>query len=521
MSSPERHEAPSLGERLLDPACYRHPVEEIRLVETHISWVLLTGRYAYKVKKPLRLPFLDFSSAAARRRFCDEELRVNRRLAPDLYLDVVPIAGSPAAPLVGGEGTPFEHAVRMVQFDDGSRLDRLLDAGRLDAARLREAGSLVARFHAAADAAPPTSRFASPERVAAESLDNFDALAGAGDPAMLARLRAWTAEGLERLEAVLAARRGAGRVRECHGDLHLENLALWRGRVLAFDALEFDEDLRWIDVMSEVAFTVMDLLHRERPDLAFAFLDAYLELGGDFQGLAVLRHYLVYRALVRAKIAAIDAGAAGTDVARRAQARRRCDALVALAARLALDPPAPMLVATHGVSGSGKSRLAAELLAPLAAVRVRSDVERARLFEPGPLRYAEQATARLYEHLARCAGDALGAGWPVIVDATCLERRWRALLADTAAQHGAGFALLACDADPATLRARVAARAASAADASEATVEVLERQLAARAPLDGEERARCVEVDTAAAPPPAEVAARLRATARAPQEARR
>lgn len=511
MTDDEARATRSLGERLLDPACYPHPVGEVRLVETHISWVLLTGTYAYKVKKPVSLPFLDFSSAAARLRFCEEELRVNRRLAPELYLAVVPITGDQGGPHIDGDGEPFEHAVKMLEFDESEQLDRRLARGELDPAAVREAGTMIARFHARADVARADSPFASPAQVRDEALANLDALeAGSGaDPNRLSRLRAWTESTLDALAPAFSERRAAGRVRECHGDLHLANMTAWRGRVLAFDALEFDERLRWIDVMSDVAFTMMDLLHRAKADLAYAFLDAYLQDCGDHAGIAVLRHYLVYRALVRAKIAAIRTAETDDATARSAGTER--DALVDLATRLALHAPRPMLVAMHGPSGSGKSHLAARLLAPLGAVRLRSDVERRRLFPDPESRYAPGASARTYQELAERAGELLARGWPVIVDATCLEARWRALLRATARALGVPFAIVSCHADTRLLRSRVAARERSGDDASEATTQVLERQLASGAALAGEERLDVVEVDTHAGVDAAALACRLAA----------
>jgi aminoglycoside phosphotransferase family enzyme len=384
-----------LPRALLEPECYDHPTTAIRLVETHISWVLLTGPYAYKIKKPLRLPFLDFASMAARRHFCEEELRVNRRLAPDLYLDVVPITGSPSQPRVAGAGRAFEHAVRMVQFDERERLDLMAERGELEEDRIREAARLVARFHAAAAAAGIDDGFATPARIRTESLENLDALDAATghDAPTLARLRAWTEHSLEALAEAFSERHATGRVRECHGDLHLANMALWRGAVLAFDAIEFDERLRWIDVMSEVAFTLMDLHHRRREGLAFAFLDEYLQGSGDHAGLAVLRHYLVYRALVRAKIDAIRADATGGDARREAMVEEHSQ--IALAARFAFEAPPPLMILTPP--------------APAGAHALRRGGDRAHLRAPGA-GGRPRGRRRLAGHRRRDLPRAAGAG---------------------------------------------------------------------------------------------------------------
>src|SRR6266516_4567782 len=269
--------------------------EQVTVLETHISYVLLTGRYAYKLKKAVDFGFLDFTTLAARRHFCEEELRLNRRLAPALYLDVVPITGSVDAPIVGGDGIAIEYAVKMGEFPQDALASGLLTRGELVPADIDALAAMVAAFHGAIEVAAAGAGFGAPEGILQRAQDNCSALLPLlDDPA----------------ERAHAARRGAflrrveeGFVRECHGDLHLGNIARIDGELTIFDCIEFNPALRWIDVMSEVAFTVMDLEDRGRADLSHRFLNAYLERTGDYSGLAVLRFYLVYRALVRAKIA--------------------------------------------------------------------------------------------------------------------------------------------------------------------------------------------------------------------------
>jgi len=298
--------APPLFAALLDPACYPHPVAGVRVLETHISWVLLTGEYAYKIKKPVGLGFLDFSSLELRRHYCEEELRLNRRLAPELYLDVVEIRGTPGAPRIGGEGPLLEYAVRMREFPQAALASRALASGAFGAAEVDALAALVARFHEGALRAPESERFGSPDVVLADALQNFEQLLplvkSAPDDRALRELRLWTKREFAARGEALAARRKQGFVRECHGDLHLRNIVLLDGRPVPFDCIEFNAELRWIDVMSEVAFLAMDLEDRGRRDLAWRFLGRYLEATGDYAGLAVLPFYLVYRALVRAKV---------------------------------------------------------------------------------------------------------------------------------------------------------------------------------------------------------------------------
>ena len=283
----------------------------MRLVETHVSWVFLTGRYAYKLKKPVKLPFVDFSTLALRRRYCREELRVNRRLAPELYLSVVPIGGPRNAPRIGR--TPaFEYAVKMREFAAGARLDRKLAANRVPRGALAEFGARLARFHGGL---PPVRGIAADE-IGAAALRNIDELAnylGPGGRRELALAARLDERRVARASGPRLRTRDSGAHRECHGDLHLQNL-LWRdGKIMAFDALEFDRKLRDIDVISEVAFVAMDLRAHGRVDLSYEFVNRYLEVSGDYGGLDVLPFYLVYRALVRAKVAAIKRAQAASD----------------------------------------------------------------------------------------------------------------------------------------------------------------------------------------------------------------
>ena len=273
--------------------------------------MLLTGTFAYKIKKAVDFGFLDFTTLAARRFFCEEELRLNRRLAPDLYLDVVPITGSVDAPALGGPGPALEYAVKMREFPQDALACRLLERGQLGAADIDALAAQVADFHGAIGIAAPDGAFGAPEGILRLAQRNFDAIAPLVDtPAEreeIESLRAWTdREHAARRDAFLR-RLEQGFVRECHGDLHLGNIARVDSELVIFDGIEFNASMRWIDVMSEVAFVVMDLADRARADLAHRFLDAYLERTGDYAGLAVLPFYLAYRAMVRAKIARLRA----------------------------------------------------------------------------------------------------------------------------------------------------------------------------------------------------------------------
>ncbi|MCP5151121.1 MAG: AAA family ATPase [Ectothiorhodospiraceae bacterium] len=471
------------------------------MIETHISRVFLTGALAYKIKRPVTLPFLDFGSLERRRAACEDEVRLNRRLAPELYLGVVAVnvddGGAPGL-RIDGEGRPVEYAVQMRQFPDDARLDRVLARGELTAEHLRTFATRLAEFHQQADPVVDDESLGTPEQIRAEALANLDALEDhpAIAAATLAALREHTERELARLRPVLAARRGAGRVRECHGDLHLENLVLREDRVVAFDCIEFSRALRVGDVMSEVAFTLMDLEHRGRPDLGVHFLDAWLAASGDYLGMSVLRLYLLYRALVRAKVARIRADQRPGDPEPATDLVTR----IADARAYAAPPPRAPLVITHGLSGSGKSFQAARLTGVGRAVRIRSDVERKRLLGDHPALYGAEATSRTYEHLAALAVPVLESGHAAIVDATFIDRRWRDRFHALADSLGVPLRILWADADEATLRARIAARARRGDDPSDADLAVLEWQRTRLEPLAAEERALSIRVEPGTEP---------------------
>lgn len=510
---------------LREPARYRHAVERVELLQTHISCILLAGEYAYKIKKPVNLGFLDFSTLAARRYYCEEELRLNRRTAPGLYLDVVAIGGSASAPVIGGGGAAIEYALRMRRFDQDDLLDRMARRGALLPAHVDALARGLAAFHAQIGRAAADQPFGSAACILAPALQNFEQMlplaSAKADIALLARLRDWTAREHAALAAVFAARKRDGWVRECHGDLHLGNIALLEGVPTPFDGIEFNPDFRWIDVMNEIAFLAMDLLDHQLPRLAFRFLNAYLEQTGDYAGLLVLRFYLVYRALVRAKVSCLRAHQAGMAAGEKGEIEHEYRRHLHLAERLAAPAHAALLI-MHGLSGSGKTTISQGLLEALGAVRLRSDVERKRLFgldarERSGSRldadlYAPGASARTYARLAELARTVLAARYPVIVDAAFLKRGERERFAALARDAGAGFLIAACTAPAATLRARVAAREGEARDASEAGLAVLKHQFASQEPLAQDEAGHVMTIDAArgaGAPEAAALALRL------------
>lgn len=506
MNSASDKDKSGLISALMDASTYPHVVADIRLIETHISWVILTGRYAYKIKKPVSLGFLDFSTLQKRKQYCEEEVRLNRRLAPGIYLGVDSIRGTPANPHIDGEGEILEYAVKMVQFPQQAQLDQMLERGELQPMHMDALAHMVADFHQRIEMADSSSDYGTPEHVMQPVIDTISQLRRYMEDAtssnLVEALEQWCQTNYSRLRDLFAQRKAQGYVRECHGDMHLRNLAWIDNMPVAFDCIEFNPELRWIDVISEIAFLVMDLDDRQQAQLAQRFLNAYLEHSGDYQGVRLLRFYLVYRALVRAMVDAIRAGQEGIEPGEKRQAKMEAQGYLKLAQGYTRYSQ-PQLIIARGLSGSGKSTYSQLLLEQLPAIRIRSDVERKRLYGLKPEQnghkligeeiYSATATERTYQRLRQLAADILDCGYSVIVDATCQKLQQRQNFQELARHGGWPYIILDFTASPDTLRHRVAARHD---DVSDADLRVLELQLASWQPLDDEEFAFAITIDT-------------------------
>lgn len=483
----------------------------VEIVETHISWVILAGEHAYKLKKPLNLGFLDFSSLAKRRLACEEEIRLNRRTAPDIYLDVVAIGGSAGAPRL--DATPaIEYAVRMRRFARDDGLDFLLARNALGMDDIGQVATMIAAFHDGAARATDGGH-GTPGRILEDALANFSQMPALAfdneNRERLRRLHDWTLAEHARHAPLMEARMRAGQVRECHGDLHLANMVRHGGRIVAFDCIEFNPEMRWIDVANDLAFTLMDLRHRGHAEFARLLLDVYLSQRGDWAGVPLLPFYLCYRAMVRAKVAAIRAHASIDKKRQHDEALQDCMAHLWLAESFT-QPGKPRLVITSGLSGSGKSHWSGLLLRARDWLRLRSDVERKRLAGLAPMQasgaalnqglYAPAATAGVYASLATVAGTLLGAGFAVIVDATFLKRAQRKPFRELALRLGVPFTILALTASSTELRGRLETRLARGNDASEANHAILASQVATVEPFDSDEATCVLALDTQSPP---------------------
>ena len=506
MSAPQRSYANQkrLVAALRDPNRYPVVPSSVQLIETHISWVLLAGDFAYKIKKALDLGFLDYSTLESRRFCCDEEIRLNRRTAPDIYLDTIPVGGSPDSPELGAQPA-IEYAVRMRRFAPENLMDALLLNGRVTLQHIDNLAAVIARFHANLPATDAGSGFGTAASINAAARQNFGQLRAylreEKDRAIIAELDAATGAEFAACKERFEQRRSHGFVRECHGDLHLGNIVLDGDIPFLFDCIEFNPSLRWIDVMDEVSFTVMDILHRSHPEYAWRLLNAWLEASGDYAGAGVLHFYLAYRATVRAKVCAIRAGQSGISRRARSDELAMCRSYLTLG-RQFLGRHRPVLIITHGLPGSGKTTFSQFALQQMGAIRIRSDVERKRLFGLDTLEssrpnagdiYGPEATLKTYARLHEMANELLAAGFPVIVDAAFLKQEEREQFRLLAKKLSVPFAIATLQAKDSALRERIRQRRN---DASEADVAVLEKLKAVQEPLSSHELAQAAGFST-------------------------
>lgn len=493
-------------EKLLNPDVFPHEVTELRVLETHISWVILTGRHAYKIKKPVRFDFVDFSTLEARKLNCFKEVEFNRRFSPEIYQGVVPIVAVDNALRVGletlqegAEEAPeaIEFAVKMWEFSQDEIVAARLDHPELTSDAIARFGRYVADFHASIESANPTVDHVQVGGIYKHAMENFATLAdGLGDDlrrTVIEALEQWTTAQFESLESTFAQRLKSGLVRRCHGDMHLKNIIQSDGRLIAFDGIEFNEELQWNDVLSEVAFPVMDLFARHRSDLGWRLLNSYLAAVGDYEGVPVLRFYLVYRAMVRAKVTWLNPQNHAQPTRERQMAIQEdpdqragpWDKYLKTARYFAFEMT-PKLMIMHGFSGSGKSTLAAQLTEQEGAVCIRSDVQRQRLATESQRedKYSTEMNDWVFAHLLELTESCLSGGMPVIVDATFLKLKRRTPFRELAEKLNLEFEIISCDAPFEELCRRIVDRQTGP---SEATIDVLKTQMETHNPLTTDE----------------------------------
>lgn len=492
---------PDLIDALTNPKVYPHPVDApVQLIETHISWLLLTGDYAYKIKKPVNFGFLDFTTLKQRRHFCEEELRLNQRLAPDIYDTLITITGTPNAPVIhetppdSGQ-TSIEYAVRMHQFDPDLRLDLILNRRRFEPVWIDMLAEQIAHFHSRIPRAANDSPWGSAETLWEVVADNYQHInrqtLDANDLELLQLLSQRAAQHFRKLEPTIHKRKAEGYIRECHGDLHLGNVTLYHGQLRLFDCIEFNLQFRWIDTLCDLAFLLMDLEVRGQYRWANRCLNLYLQLSGDYTGISLLNFYKAYRSMVRAKVAMLGDNPDIATFRRYLQLTQTYS-----------EPPKPGLFIMHGVSGSGKSHLSAQLMERIGAVRIRSDIERKRIYRDLSRRgerlelYGQEMNTRTSQHLLALAKVILNSGYPVIVDATFIRQRARQPYLELAAELNMPIRIISCLCEQKLIEARLKRRSQEGGDASDADIDVMQGQLGYQQPLNEEENNLSLRVDT-------------------------
>ncbi|MBI3767736.1 MAG: AAA family ATPase [Deltaproteobacteria bacterium] len=497
---------PELLDDLRDPRAYPHVPSTVEVVQTHISCVFLAGDDVFKVKKPVRFSFLDFTTLERRRHFCDEEVRLNRRLAPEVYRGVVPIVRGADGHRIGGRGEPVEYAVHMRRLPQARLLRALVERGEADDALMERIAVKMAAFHAHPDTEPASTESAAPEEIARTLRETFTGLATnagradgplpvgerAGDAppdggvAALDDLRLLTESALARVAETLRRRCVAGRVRDGHGDLRPDHICCTETLPI-IDCVEFSLRLRTCDVASEIAFLASELEFLDAQPLADALISAYVHASGDDDLRAVLPFFRAYRAEVRAMVAALTAAEPEVDAAQCAQQRDDVRRYLALAARCAWRAQGPFLLVIMGRSGSGKSTVAAALANATGLPVLRSDVLRKRLAGMAPLArpatddaaarlYAPAHSAAVYAALVADAAPALASGRGVILDATFQRRDDRDRVRTLAAYAGVPLFWIVCRAEIDTMHARLRARAARDDEPSDATPAIADEQ---------------------------------------------
>ncbi len=456
----------------------------VERIETHGAYVFLAGEHAYKLKRAIKFPYMDFSTPDKRRQVCERELQVNRRTAPRIYLEVRAIVKDGAAMRFADLGTAPADAVDWVvvlrRFDQDNLFERLSQRGKLTQAMMRELADVIADFHRTAEPTPGQGGAAGIKRVLDGDLREFQALDQVFETAKVERLMQLSAASLEHLAPLLERRRESGLVRHGHGDLHLNNICLFEGKPTLFDALEFDEALASIDVFYDLAFLLMDLDRQHRRSLANAVLNRYLEQRLDFEGLQTLPLFLATRAAIRAHVTARQAALDPTAKQKLMEARALLDRAIAY-----LDPPGPRMIVIGGLSGSGKTttaRVLAALVGPApGAVIIRSDVVRKQIMgvhetERLPQSaYTPEMSDKVFATVAERAAEILALGHAVITDAVYGEAEQRDQIRSVARRAGVPLDAVWLEAPAPVLKMRIASREG---DASDATVEVMMDQRA-------------------------------------------
>lgn len=468
---------------------YDHPVNNFTQIETHCSYVLLTGHFAYKIKKAVDFGFLNYNDLKKRKHFCEEELARNQAMAADIYLEVVPIYGSTEHPTFIPQGEPIEYAVKMHEFSQENLLSKLQLNNKLTESMILRLAENLAKFHLQAKHVALDSPIGTAPHAQQQTIDNFTQtiplLNNEEDIAELTQLQQQVEQLYQRIEPIITRRKQQGFVRQCHGDVHLNNIVLINDNPIIFDCIDFNNDFCWTDTIADLAFITMDLDEFEEHDLSMILLNRYLEITGDYDGLSLLPYFQSYRAMVRAKVAIFTLINAESAEIKQEQ-YQRYQGCVHLAKQY-LQPKPRRLIITSGVSASGKSTLAKQLQQNIDVICLSSDRERKRLANialeqdcTAPVLtgiYQDRHTTNTYKTLEKLSEAIINANYSVLVDATFRDNKHRQQFAQLAEKLHAPFIVLYCYASEIQLRNWLEQRRTANSRISEATQDVLSMQL--------------------------------------------
>lgn len=492
--------------QMQQPDFYPHAVvEDLKLVQTHASYVFLTGNYAYKVKKNVNYGFLDYSSLTKRKFFLDEELRLNRKIAPELYLEVLPISQHDSKFVLANSANIVEYALKMHAFPQENLFSNLLETDQLSSDRLTELGKVVAKFHQNADTNEYISKFGTAANIRVAFAENYQQsqkyVGKIQTREQLEATKVYTDYFFTEREYLLKQRVKQGKIKECHGDLHLNNICLWHKQIQLFDRLEFNESFRFVDTMYDIAFIVMDLEARKKPDFANIFLNSYLEYTGDWKGLLVLPLYLSRQAYVRAKVNSFLLDDPQVSEDKKQQARKTAREYYQLAYQYTQTKSGSLIIMS-GLSGSGKSTVARTIAQNKGAIHIRSDAVRKHLAgipldqSASDRLYTAAMTQKTYDRLLELGLILVKEGYTVILDAKYDRLSLRQAVITQAKEQNILLKIIYCTAPESVLRDRLNQRQN---DISDATADLIATQQAKAEDFSTKERDYLTTIDTSQA----------------------
>ena len=489
---------------LLRSSSFPHSAARLELLQTHISWIILAGDYAYKIKKPVTLEFLDYSTLEKRKTICQKEIVLNRRFAPQLYISVVPITGTKENPVVEGDGITIEYAVKMHRFADNELVARMAKDGTITPKIARRLAATVASLHQHLPPYKASSSLGTPNAFFRVLTQNIEQLESFGLPPFhhnrIKIVSEWLQSQFDNLFPFMEARLASGRVKDCHGNCHLGNIIVHRDKVILFDCLEFNDEFRIMDTIAEAAFLWMDMRIRKLASLSHSFINDYLEYSGDYEGLRLLKMYACHYAMVRAKVCLIQKAESGSAL-NRSSLSKQFSPYVDVAINYALTS-SPKLILMNGFSGSGKSTVAKRICEKISAICIRSDVERKRLSGLSPEEksdgeiYSQSYFHLTYTQLLEHSKSVINAGFNCVVDATFLDRKSRRSFVNLAVSTRTPLQIVSCTTSDREIRRRLRLRNAMENDASEADVAVYLSQKDRQEKYDRNEQGFVIEVNT-------------------------